>query len=367
MKKILICGGHPTPALAVAEELQKNPDVTVLFVGRKYAIESERTLSYEYKMCAEKRIPFRQLNAGRATRLLTKSSFLSMLRVPFGFIHALIIVLQEKPSVVMSFGGYIALPLTFWAWVAQIPVYTHEQTISSGIANKYIGFFSRKIFTAFEQSMSQFPPHKTQWVGNPVRRIVFEHNKLSFPYDANTPMLYITGGSLGSHSINEHVFGLTPRLVEQFTVVHQVGEIKEYGDFEKANMLKQKLAREFPHRYIPVSHISEHDLGMVYRLTEFVVGRAGANTFFELIALKKPALFIPLPWSANGEQRAHADLFKSYGIGEVIDQKEDGEKLYELIQHMHSHLNSYQDQFIHLPLELKHDATQTITSALLHS
>ncbi|PIQ71506.1 UDP-N-acetylglucosamine--N-acetylmuramyl-(pentapeptide) pyrophosphoryl-undecaprenol N-acetylglucosamine transferase, partial [Candidatus Roizmanbacteria bacterium CG11_big_fil_rev_8_21_14_0_20_37_16] len=44
--KILICGGHPTPALAVVDELRKNhTEIDIVFVGRKYAIESERTLS----------------------------------------------------------------------------------------------------------------------------------------------------------------------------------------------------------------------------------------------------------------------------------------------------------------------------------
>ena len=66
MNKILICGGHPTPALSVIDELKKNhPEMSLVFVGRKYAIESERTLSYEYKGCMERRIAFRELQAGR--------------------------------------------------------------------------------------------------------------------------------------------------------------------------------------------------------------------------------------------------------------------------------------------------------------
>ncbi|KKP73815.1 MAG: UDP-N-acetylglucosamine-N-acetylmuramyl-(pentapeptide) pyrophosphoryl-undecaprenol N-acetylglucosamine transferase [Candidatus Roizmanbacteria bacterium GW2011_GWA2_35_19] len=48
--KILITGGHLAPALAIIEELKNiNPNVEIIFVGRKYALDSEKTISLEYK------------------------------------------------------------------------------------------------------------------------------------------------------------------------------------------------------------------------------------------------------------------------------------------------------------------------------
>lgn len=368
MKKILICGGHPTPALAVVDELKKNhPEIELIFVGRKYAIESERTLSYEYKGCIERKIPFRELQAGRLTHLLTKSSLLNMLRVPFGFFQALIILLQESPTSIISFGGYIALPISFWSWILQKPVYTHEQTMKPGSANKIIGFFSRKIFVAFESVISYFPSHKTQWIGNPVREVVFIQNSLSFELDTAVPIMYVTGGSLGSHSINHHIFSLLPDLLPKFTIIHQTGDVKEYGDYERSIKLKREFKNIYPNRYIPLAHVSDRDLGSVYEKAEFVVGRSGANTFFELIALRKPALFIPLPWSANGEQKAHADFFKGHGIGEVFDQKNDTSILLTTINAFHENIKRYTNAFHSLPLQLKRDATQTLVEKILHS
>jgi UDP-N-acetylglucosamine:LPS N-acetylglucosamine transferase len=119
-------------------------------------------------------------------------------------------------------------------------------------------------------------------------------------------------------------------------------------------------------RYIPLAHVSDEDIGGVYDRSEFVVGRSGANTFFELIALKKPALFIPLPWSANGEQKAHGDFFKKYGIGEVFDQKKEGKVLLAMIIAMHKRISLYKRSFISLPLQLKYDATQTLVEKILH-
>ena len=368
MKKFLICGGHPTPALAVIDYLKKNhTDIELIFVGRKYAIESERTLSFEYKGCVDRSIRFKELQAGRVTRLITKSSVLNMFRVPYGFIQAFLLLLAEKPSHVISFGGYIALPIAFWAWVMSIPVFTHEQTMRPGTANKLIGFFSTKIFVAFESVLASFPLKKSEWVGNPVRDLVFVNNSLSFPIDSSRPIIYITGGSLGSHSINQHVFSILPQLLPHFTIIHQTGEVKEYGDLETAQKLKRTFQALFPNRYIPLSHILDKDVGAVYSASEFVIGRSGANTFFELLALKKPALFIPLPWSANGEQKAHAEFFKEHGIGEVFDQKNKSDVLLSSILSFHNNVSQYSNAFSSLPLQLKRDATETLVYKILHS
>ena len=368
MKKILICGGHPTPALAVIDELQKKyPEIALVFVGRKYALESERTLSYEYKGCVDRKVAFCELQAGRITRIITKSSLLNIVRVPYGFFKAYFILIREKPTKVISFGGYIALPIAFWSWMLRIPFYTHEQTMKPGAANKIIGFFSKKIFVAFESVLSYFPKNKGEWIGNPVRDVVFTQNTVSFSVDTSAPLIYISGGSLGSHSINEYVFQLLDKLLPTFTIIHQVGDIKEYGDLDRAHKYKQQFQKIYPNRYIPVAHILENEIGAVYHMSEFVIGRSGANTFFELIALQKPALFIPLPWSANGEQKAHADYFKEHGIGEVFDQKKGTNDLLSAIQNMHENVARYRAAFQSLPLQLKRDATQTLVQKILHS
>lgn len=368
MKKILICGGHPTPALAVIDELKKkHPETELIFVGRKYAIESERTLSYEYKGCMERRVPFRELQAGRITRLVTRSSIFNIFRVPYGFLQALVIVLQENADCVISFGGYIALPIVFWSWFFHKAVYTHEQTMRPGIANKLIGFFSKRIFVAFDSVLPYFPQDKTEWIGNPVREVIFVQNKLTFPIDTSVPVLYITGGSLGSHSVNKHIFSLLDKLLPIFTIIHQTGDVKEYGDLEIAQKLKRQFQKIYPNRYIVTAHVTEQEIGSVYSMSEFVIGRSGANTFFELIALQKPALLIPLPWSANGEQKAHAEFFKDHGIGEIFDQKNGSDILLAAIKAFHKNVARYTNSFQSLPLQLKRDATQALVQKIFHS
>jgi len=367
MKKILICGGHPTPALAVIDEFKREEkEVDIFFVGRKYAIETERTLSFEYKACQDRSIRFLELRAGRVTRVLSQSSVLNLFRVPLGFFQALSILLNEKPNVIISFGGYLALPIAFWGWVLGKKVITHEQTMCPGRANKIIGRFSEKIFVAFEESLPFFPKSKTKWIGNPVREVVYTKGKLSFSLPQTLPVVYVTGGSLGSHSINEHIFSILPQLLGFCSVIHQTGDVKEYGDYETARKLKKNIIGDAKGVYIPIKHVSDSEIGAVYNAASCVVARSGANTFFELVALKKPAILIPLPWSANGEQKAHAQFFVNHTIGKLFDQKSASTELLTLIEEMIRSLNTYSNNFSTLPLELKHDAAQTIVTESLH-
>ena len=46
-----------------------------------------------------------------------------------GFIQALFIINKQRPDLLISFGGYLALPIVFWGYIYQIPIFTHEQTI----------------------------------------------------------------------------------------------------------------------------------------------------------------------------------------------------------------------------------------------
>ena len=101
-------------------------------------------------------------------------------------------------------------------------------------------------------------------------------------------------------------------------------------------------------RYYLTKHFFDDEIGYIYSLTDLVVGRSGANTFFELLALKKPALFIPLPWSSGREQQHHAEIFTKAGCGEIFHQIGPSEKLLRLIYLMISKIDYYRNNFKHL-------------------
>ena len=363
--KVLVTGGHLTPALAVIEEIKNyKKDVDIIFVGRKYALDSEKTISLEYKEIEKLKIPFIALTAGRMTRVLTLKTIKNMLKIPIGFFNAFFIISEQKPDKVISFGSYLALPIVFWSYVFGVPIFTHEQTISPGIANKLIGYFSKKIFVAFPEAKSFFNPSKTFVSGNPVRNSIFNTNKKPFDIKKNRPVIYITGGSLGSHSINEHLEKILKDLLEKYIVIHQIGDTKEYGDFEKLEKIKEKLPKKLAENYFLGKHFFENEIGYIYSVSDLVIGRSGANTFFELLSLKKPALFIPLPWSGGREQQKHAEIFAKNGIGEIFHQVEPSDKLFRLINQMIENLSLYKNNFNKLDSLYKQNASKFMVSAI---
>lgn len=364
--KIVITGGHVSPALAIIDLLQKQyPDVSLVFVGRKYMLEGEKTLSLEYKEVVKRNIRFIPLTAGRLTRLVAILTIKSLLKVPVGFFQALKIIQQEKPDIILSFGGYLALPVAFSGFISGTPVFTHEQTIHPGIANRLIALISRKVFVAFEEAKKYFSPLKTVVTGNPIREKIFTYKKRSLSIGKNRPVIYATGGSLGSHSVNILIFKLLPKLLQKYIIIHQTGETKKYKDYEKACQLAKKLPPAARKNYHPRQFIFDDEIGYIYSLADLVVGRSGANTFFELIALKKPTVFIPLPWSGSGEQEEHAAIFKQFGAGEIFHQGESEKKLLKLIDKMIKNREEYKKNFSQLSYLYKTNATQLIVSAIL--
>ena len=334
--KILITGGHPTPALALIDELKKKKNLKIVFVGRKHPVIGEKTLSFEYQEIKKRGVKFIDLKTGKLPRFFTKEIFINFGLLFFGFFSALMIILKEKPDFIISFGSFLAFPIAFWAFIFRIPIFLHEQTIAPGLANRIIGLWAKKIFLAFPNAQKYFNKKKTIIVGNPIR---FYKIKTKQKIKNEKPVIYITGGSLGSHAINLHIEKILPTLLKKYLIIHQTGNIREFDDY---NRLKNKFKSPF---YFPFTHLSQEELFSVYQKADLVVSRAGANTFFELIAFEKPTIFIPLPYSASKEQFLHAKIFKDAKTGEIFNQDEESEKLLKLIDKMIDNLKSYQENF----------------------
>lgn len=355
--KVLITGGHITPALAVAAELKEKGDATIVFVGRKYTYENDQAASFEYQEVKKAGYGFVDLKAGRLSRLLNMQSIVSILQIPFGFLGAFRILRREKPDVILSFGGYIALPVSIVGSVLRIPVFTHEQTIAPGWANKIIAFFAQKVFVSFPQSARYFNKNKTIVSGNPIRKEVFIRKTIGELLDKSKPTILIMGGSLGSHSINIHIEKIARKLCEKYNVIHQTGNVEEFGDYERLKKLEIK-------DYFVKDHISGDVYGSYLSAADIIISRAGANTLFELIALKKPALFIPLPWSAGGEQQKQAELLVANGVAELFDQEDDSDNLLFLIEKMVVNKEKHAHNFSRLASLVKQDAAQIIADSI---
>lgn len=315
---IVITGGHITPALAVIEALED--EVSIVFFGRKYSMEGSRILSIEYRLIVKKGIRFISITTGRLQRYMSWQTIPSLLKIPVGCIQAIWYCRRARPSLIVSFGGYVGLPVAIAGWVCRIPVITHEQTLIAGLTNRIIARIAKRVCVTFPETVGHFPKGKAVITGLPMREGLFTPpNKSPFALDTKQyPLIYVTGGGTGAQSLNRLLFHVLPALLKRYTIIHQVGDTS----LSEAHKIRATLPSEYQDRYIVQSYISVSTLSWVLAHAALVVGRSGANIVMELAALGKVALFVPLPWSAGGEQQENAAWLARHGGAVALIQRE---------------------------------------------
>lgn len=316
--KVVVCGGHATPALALAEYLTKHYRAQVYFLAAKSSFERRAIPSWEITVLGKRKdIQIVPLTAGRFQRRLSPFLFVSLWRSLIGFLQSLLFLLRVKPDVVVSFGSFLSVPPVVAAWILGIPIVTHEQTPVLTLANRINACFAQKIAISFPQTKQYLPSDKVVLTGLPVRQEI--KTPRCPPQWKETPLcqkkgrlIFITGGKSGSVFLNQLTLKLLKWLTKKAVVVHQTGAL-EFEVFKK-----QKANFD---NYYPFAYLDSAQMGWILKRADLVISRAGANITWELAFLGKKAILIPLPISPQQEQQKNAFWLKSLGLGEVVPQE----------------------------------------------
>ncbi|MCA9383222.1 UDP-N-acetylglucosamine--N-acetylmuramyl-(pentapeptide) pyrophosphoryl-undecaprenol N-acetylglucosamine transferase [Candidatus Dojkabacteria bacterium] len=365
-KKIMLIGGHLTPALATLSELQNRGYSNFIWVGKKHVQTASSAESPEYKLITAQNIPFISFKAGKIWRKWTLKTLgkalYNLLLIPAGFIHALFILIVHRPRIVVSFGGYIALPLVIAAKVLFIKSVTHEQTLTSGLANRLIAKFADRILISWEKTKSIFMQSKVAFTGNPIRREVLENTTNIINFNNSLPVIYVTGGNQGANTINWRLREFLPQLLEKANVIHQTGNSTLTNDYQKSLALKKSLPKELSERYLVWDNIFGNEIGEIFAKADLLVSRSGANTVTEILATGKLSVLIPIPWASQNEQLLNANLVADTGLGFVLEQYDEmqPQELFDAINLGLDALNNNQG-FNKVPLnECKEKASKLI-------
>lgn len=320
--KILVTGAHFTPAVAVIEELKKFRDLEIIYVGRKTTLEGDSSQSIESKILPSRGVKFIPIITGRLQRFFTIYTIPSLLKIPIGFIQAIYIIFTQKPDVVLSFGGYVAVPVVIAGWLFSIPIIVHEQTLVSGLANKISAVFADKIALSFKGDQ-RFNGSQMIVTGNPIRREILHPEKFSLPDNyqkifslakkEKLPFILIMGGNQGSHTINKTVEKCLSKLTKMACIIHISGDNK-FGDFERLERLGEFGGRYFVKKWIGKEY------GVILSKVDLVISRAGANTLTELAYIGKPAMVIPFEPLYQDEQTKNARYFEQLGLVNILSQ-----------------------------------------------
>lgn len=362
MKKVVIVGGHLTPALAVADGLAQKKNYRVIFFGRKKATDGSNNLSAEYREVTKREIPFVAIIAGRLTRKFTKYTIPSLLKIPLGFLLSFLYLLKYRPGTVIAFGGYLSTPVIFSAWLLGIDSITHEQAAVPGLANRINSLFVKKIFLSWPGVRGEFPVEKCEVIGTPAAGLLSRKSssdkKLNSFVSKGGDMVVVLGGSQGSHAINGFIFKNLD-LFGSYNILHQLGTADYLGDHAKASTISKNT-------YLAVDYISPEDLGAVLHHAKFVISRSGANTVWDLAALTKPAIFIPLPIAAGDEQTKNARILETAGSAIILNQKGlSRQTMKESIAQMEKDLANFEKNAKAFQKTLPQNATQKLTKWIL--
>jgi UDP-N-acetylglucosamine--N-acetylmuramyl-(pentapeptide) pyrophosphoryl-undecaprenol N-acetylglucosamine transferase len=324
--KILITGTHLTPALAVIDELKNQSNIELVYIGRNTTMEGDSSRSVESKVFDDLGIKFLPLVTGRLQRSLTPYTLFSLFKIPVGFMQAIYYLFYEKPDVVLSFGGYVSVPVVICSWLLNIKIIIHEQTLFFGFSNKICSYFADVIAVSFPQI--KLPDKRMIFTGNPIRKEILEPSVTTdqeikkiiiLAKKESKPLILITGGNQGSHFINNLVIKDLKKIVEMGYIIHQTGDSK-YKDFDELEEFKKSLPK--PEKYLVRKWIDGKDFGYILKNTDLSISRSGMNTLQELAFFGIPTISIPLPNSINNEQTINAKYFEKAGSTKTFFQSD---------------------------------------------
>jgi UDP-N-acetylglucosamine--N-acetylmuramyl-(pentapeptide) pyrophosphoryl-undecaprenol N-acetylglucosamine transferase len=296
--------GHVTPNIALIEALDA-ATWTVDYIGSEQGVEQS--------IIGALQIPYHAIKTGKLRRYFSWKNVFSPFYVLYGIVQAFFLLRRLKTDIVFSKGGFVAFPVVFAAWLNRIPVIAHESDFTPGLANRLCFPFVKTICVTFAAGKDFFKQSdKVVVTGTPIRRALFAGERdrgLSVcGFDATKPCLLVIGGSQGAHAINKAVREALPRLTQAFQVIHLCGKGKVDASLQG---IPGYCQMEYADKELP-------DL---FAASELVISRAGANSVYEILALQKLPVFIPLSAKVSrGDQIHNAAYFEKLGIGVVLDE-----------------------------------------------
>ena len=301
MKNLVLTGGgsagHVVPNTALIPALSKK--YTLCYMG---------TNKIEKNIIAPYKLPYYTMHCAKFVRGFSPSNLLIPLRFAKSVKEAERALRAFGAEGVFSKGGYVALPVVFAAKKLGIPVLSHESDLSPGLANQLISKKCQKVLTGFPETAEKLKNGK--YTGSPIRKEIFTGDRAralaKYGFSGKKPVLLVLGGGSGSRAINNTVRAALFSLLQNYDVLHLCG---------KENTVHSNASGYVQKEY-------EEDMASAYAVCDLALSRAGAGAAFELLALKKPTLFIPLEnRRSRGDQAENAAYFERKGLARVLKEK----------------------------------------------
>lgn len=311
MKKIVFTGGgsagHVVPNLAIMQSLQK--DYALFYIGSG---------GIEKGLVAPMPVVYKEIDPPKLIRGMSVSNLLIPQKLRKAVLTAKGYLREIQPDLIFSKGGFVALPVVMAAKALHIPAVTHESDLTLGLANRIMAHMCIYTLTSFPETAAKIK--NGRYVGSPMRSTLFARNlgmgRAYYGFTDQKPVLLVLGGGSGSKILNEGIRKNLVALTEKYNILHLCG---------KGNLIESKVRGYVQREYEP-------DMGRAYAACDMVMSRAGSNTVFEIVALKKPSVLVPLQNKrSRGDQVLNAEYFLKKGLCHVLYER-DAERAENVLQ-----------------------------------
>jgi len=321
--KIVLSGGGTLgpviPLLAVAQIYKdKYPDTEFIWVGTKNGPEKD--------FVQKQSIRFVALSSGKWRRYFSLLNIFDLFRIIAGFFQAIVFLIKEKPSLLISTGGFVSVPLHWAGALLGVPQWIHQQDWRVGMSNKLMAPFVDIISVVLEKNVSKFNSKKTVWLGNPVRQEILVGDKARakkrFGLTSELPVVLAMGGGTGSFRVNQLIIEAIQHLNGVCEIIHLTGK-------ERPQEMADHAVKFFNY-YHPYQFFID-EMADAYAVADIVISRGGFGSISEIAALGKPAILIPKP----GHQFDNVKFIAQAQAAILVDERTaDGNYLAQIIKQL---------------------------------
>lgn len=234
-----------------------------------------------------------------------------------GLLQSLLFLTKIKPDAVFTKGGFVCVPVGLAAKLLGIPLVIHDSDAHPGLTNRLLARYAVAIATGAPLEHYSYPKAISHYVGIPVNtaytpadgdeRATLKHQ---LGYEADRPLLLVTGGGLGAQRVNDALVACAELLSKHTQIVHLTGVKNLDAVMKQTEGLPSYHAIAFVDEAMP----------KLVRAADVVVTRAGATTLLELAASAKPTIIVPNPHLTSGHQLKNAAVYAERNAAIIVDE-----------------------------------------------
>ena len=318
-------GGHVYPAIAVARAISElDSAVMVHFAGSSAGPEARLVPLEGY--------PFTAVASGPWRRQHPWSLLGGIVRSARGAVQAGRLFRAVNVRAVFSTGGYASAPVLLAAASCRVPTVLHEPNWMPGMVTRMFGRVAKRVTVGFPEAMKYFPSSRATVTGVPVRSGLLRQDRAqarrALGFHEPATIVLVLGGSQGARAINRAIADALPHLASKTVPVALVWvcgarEFKTWEPVVAQARLPVKLAGYLEDIAVPITG------------ADIVVGRSGASTVAELLALGKPSVLVPFPHATANHQMHNAAALAGKGAAILLPESQlTGARLAEEIMRL---------------------------------